>query len=104
MPVRHFVHVIGFEVPTRSSADEPLVVLLDKEPTTTWRAVFQLCVEELAPGLLHGDPVIDGRQIRLHPTQPATRRLAADIRQFVDRVNRMTFLKQGLPAGLPLPK
>lgn len=102
MPLRHFVHVVGFEVPApgREAAADPLVVLLDKVPVAQWRAVFQMCVEELAPGLLR-EPVLSGDTIRFRLAGPMTRRQAADIRAFVDRVNRLTFLgDKGLPRPL----
>jgi hypothetical protein len=97
MPVRHFVHVIGFEVPASGLAttQEPVIVLLDKTPTDQWRAVFQLCVEELPAELLKQPPGLQGQRIEVVPATPFTRRIAGDIRSFVDRVNRMTFLRGG---------
>lgn len=95
MPLRHFVHVIGFEVPVHGKArpDEPLVVLLDKVPVERWRAVFQECAEELVPGLRRGAPTLQDDTIRFLVAGPMSHRQAADIRGFVDRVNRLTFLQ-----------
>ncbi|MEE7565359.1 hypothetical protein HH297_01705 [Xanthomonas sp. Kuri4-3] len=94
MPARHFIHVVGFEVPVEGAGpDEPLTVLLDKTPTEQWRAVFQLCVEELAPGATREPPQLLAQEIRVLPAGAITRALASDIRSFVDKVNRMTFMR-----------
>ncbi len=96
MPLRHFVHVIGFQVPVGSAfAREPMLVILDKVPGEEWRAVFQLCVEELSPSLLREPPRIDGDQVQVFLAQAPQRALAGEIRRFVERVNRMTFLREG---------
>ncbi|HBK45537.1 MAG TPA: hypothetical protein DDZ67_03715 [Xanthomonadaceae bacterium] len=107
MPLRHFVHVIGFQVPTApgqtASDDNPLLVMLDREPTPEWRAVFQLCVEELPESLIQVPPKLHGKEIRVVPSAPVTRKTAADIRAFIDRVNRMTFLQSGSPRPRTTP-
>ena len=96
MPQRHYVHVIGFQVPGPDTFEsEPLIVLLDRVPGQEWRAVFQLCVEELPMALLRQPPRIAEAEIHIHLAQSPQRRLGADVRQFVDRVNRMTFLREG---------
>lgn len=101
MPLRHFVQVIGFQVPVGDSfAREPLLVMLDRVPGDEWRAVFQLCVEELPPALLREPPRVIGKELHVALAQPPRRSLATDIRAFVDRVNRMTFLREGA-AGRP---
>ena len=96
MPQRHYVQVVGFQVPgPEHFQHEPLVVLLDRSPGQDWRAVFQLCVEELPEALLRQPPRVAGDEIRVFLAQPPQRRLGADIREFIDRVNRMTFLGEG---------
>lgn len=94
MPLRHFVHVVGFDVPVpgRADAGEPLIVLLDKVPVEPWREVFRQCAGELAPELQRGMPELHGDMIRFPTAAPMTRRQAGDIRAFVERVNRLTFL------------
>lgn len=100
MPLRHFVHVIGFQVPVGAAfAREPMVVSLDRVPGEEWRAVFQLCVEALPPDLLRAPPTVQGAEILVHLARAPQRTLAADIRAFVDRVNRMTFLREGSAAA-----
>jgi len=96
MPQRHYLHIVGFQVPGPEAFErEPLTVLLDRTPGAEWRAVFQLCVEELPAALLRQPPRIVEAEIQIHLAQPPQRRLSADIRQFIDRVNRMTFLREG---------
>ena len=102
MPQRHYVHVVGFQVPgPEGFSSEPLVVLLDRIPSQDWRAVFQLCVEELPATLLREPPRIIDQQIQLHLVEPPQRKFSADVRQFIDRVNRMTFLREGSSARPP---
>lgn len=95
MPLRHFVHVVGFDVPSTGQAggdDAPLVVLLDKVPVASWRETFLRHARELLPELQRGVPELHGDSIRFPIAMPMTRRQAGDIRAFVDRVNRLTFL------------
>ena len=105
MPLRQFVQVIGFQVPVGAAfAREELVVMLDRLPNDEWRAVFQLCVEELPPELLRAPPRVEGSALHVSLAQPPRRSLAADIRGFVDRVNRMTFLREGAAARPGAPR
>lgn len=100
MPLRHFIHIVGFDVPsTTGDGAEPLLVMLDKEPNAQWRAVFQLCVEELPPELTRETPQLRGCEIRVVPSGAVTRKVASDIRAFVERVNRMTFMQGGPQLG-----
>ena len=96
MPQRQYVHVIGFQVPSPDTFEhEHVTVLLDRIPGHEWRAVFQLCVEELPAALLRQPPRIVDVEIHIHLAQSPQRRLSTDVRQFIDRVNRMTFLREG---------
>jgi len=96
MPLRQFVQVIGFQVPVGPAFErEALIVMLDRLPGDEWRAVFQLCVEELPPELLRAPPRIAGTELHVSLARAPRRSLTADIRAFVDRVNRMTFLREG---------
>lgn len=96
MPLRRFVHVVGFQVPVGAAfARDPMLVMLDRVPGEEWRAVFQLCVEELPPALLRQPPTLQGAEIQVHLAQAPQRSVAAEIRAFVERVNRMTFLREG---------
>lgn len=105
MPMRHFVQVVGFQVPVGAAfAREELVVMLDRVPNEEWRAVFQLCVEELPPELLRVPPRIVGTELHVSLAQPPRRSLTTDIRAFVDRVNRMTFLREGAAARPGAPR
>jgi hypothetical protein len=95
MPLRHFVNVVGFDVPAsgRGCAGEPLIVLLDKAPIARWRMVFRKCAGDLAPALCGGIPELHGDTIRFPMAAPMTRGQAGDIRAFVEQVNRLTFLE-----------
>ncbi len=96
MPLRHFVQVVGFQVPVGGAfLREPMLVMLDRVPGEQWRAVFQLCVEELPPSLLREPPRIEGAEVQVFLAQAPQRALAGDIRRFVERINRMTFLREG---------
>ncbi|HEU0097081.1 MAG TPA: hypothetical protein VFQ52_11560 [Rhizomicrobium sp.] len=103
MPIRQFIHVVGFEVPAASRGDgqsrDTLIVMLDKAPNEEWCAAFMKSVAELGPALLHEPPQLLGLEIRLLPKRAMTRALASDIRRFVDKINRQVFLKEG--AGPP---
>ncbi|MDG2524990.1 hypothetical protein P6166_06445 [Stenotrophomonas sp. HITSZ_GD] len=96
MPLRHFVHVVGFQVPVGDAfLREPMLVMLDRVPREAWRAVFQLCVEELPDSLLREPPRIEGAEVQVFLAQAPQRALVGEVRRFVERVNRMTFLREG---------
>lgn len=96
MPLRHFVHVVGFQVPVGDAfRREPMLVMLDRVPGEEWRAVFQLCVEELPASLLREPPRLRGDEVQVFLAQAPQRALAGEIRRFIERVNRMTFLREG---------
>lgn len=105
MPQRHFVQIVGFQVPATDNYErEPLVVLLDRTPGQEWRAVFQLCAEELPSSLLRLPPRLEGKEILVHLAQAPQRRVGDDVRQFVERVNRMTFLREGSSGAGAAPR
>lgn len=92
MPLYHFVHVVGFDVPVdQRLADGLLVVLLDKTPVDTWRETFTRHASELAPELRRGPPTLVDNTLRFPTRTPMTRRHAGEIRAFVDRLNRLAF-------------
>lgn len=102
MPLSHFIHVTGFEVPILGEADhsDPLIVILDKEPAAQWRAVFQDCINELPLEMLRTKPVLEAKTIRMLLAVPMTRGHVAAIRALIELVNRRAYLND---RNLPQP-